>query len=115
MPNCDDIFQQIQALEGKKQGLNEASAQLSADVEEPDPVGRFVFRGKDGQNYEASFDEIWKQVSQDPLATRALAEIAAEGRVKPNGAEGQFENFAQLVDRMGLDSAADLGALLFRF
>lgn len=114
MSNCDEIFQQIQALEAKKRGLSDALATLD-QIEEPDAVDRFVFRGKDGQSYEASFDEIFNQVSRNPLATKAFAEMAAQNRLKPVGAEGQFENFSQLVDRMGLDRAADLGALLTRF
>lgn len=114
MSNCDEIFQQIQALEAQKRGLNDALGTLD-QVDEPDPVNRFVFRGKDGQNYEASFDEVFRQITQDPLATKAFAEMAAQNRLKPTGAEGQFENFSQMVDRMGLDRAADLGALLTRF
>lgn len=115
MSNCDELFQRIRALEDKKQAFHDARGALHSMASEDDPVDRFVFRGKDGQSYEASFDEIWKQISQDPLATRAFAEMAAQQRLKPYGAEGQFENFAQLVDRMGLDQAADLGALLTRF
>jgi len=114
MSQCDDAFQEIQRLEAKKKAIQEELAKLNGDPSN-DPVGRFVFRGKDGQNYEASFDEVFRQITQDPLATKAFAEMAAQNRLKPTGAEGQFENFSQMVDRMGLDRAADLGALLTRF
>ena len=114
MTNCDEIFQQVQALEQKKKGMQGALAPLM-EVDDPDPVERFVFRGKDGQKYEASFDEVWQQVSKDPMAARAFSEMAAENRLKPVGAEGQFENFSQMVDRMGTESAAELGALLTHF
>lgn len=117
MSNCDEIFQQVQALEESKRKLRTARSTLlsRSQPDEPDPVGRFVFRGKDGQDFEVDFDQVFRQITQDPLATKAFAEMAAQNRLKPVGAEGQFENFSQLVDRMGLDRAADLGALLTRF
>lgn len=112
MSNCDEIFQQVQALEAKKKGLADSATTLSSIDEDPKPERRFLFRGKDGQQYEANFDEVWKQISRDPMAQQAWVDAAVDNRLKPTGREGQFENFGQLLDQMGLDNAKRLGAML---
>jgi hypothetical protein len=112
MSNCDEIFQQVQALEAKKKGLADSLTTLSSVDEDPKPERKFVFRTKDGQSFETNFDDVWKQISRDPLAQQEWANAAADSRLKPVGSEGQFENFAQMVDQMGLDSAQRLGAML---
>jgi hypothetical protein len=115
MAQCDDIFQQIQALEADKRVLTESRASL-AQVEEPEgnAARRFAFRGKDGQQYEASYDDLFRQISADPLATEEWARFAAEYGFKPQGADGQFENFRLLTDRMGLEGAVQLGSMLMK-
>ena len=116
MSKCDDLFQQIQALEQRRREIETGysileNSQRSAD--EPDPARNFVLRDKGtGQELETNFDEMWKGLANDPDAYQGWAARAAGERSKPIGANGEFENFAQLVDRMGIDNAAQMGAML---
>ena len=115
MSNCDDLFQRIQALEAKKKALGETLAPLNQiDGDEPDPARTFTFRARDGQLVEADFDEVWRQISADPLATQDVADAAAANMATPMGSEGQFENLRQLVDRMGMEDASKLAGFLFK-
>jgi len=110
MTNCDDLFQQIQGLQAKKKGLSDALTPLMQVDEPSDPARTFVFRDKSGQRIEADFDEVWKQISRDPLATQEWADIAAANGELPDGSNGHFENLRQMVDRMGMNDAAELAA-----
>ena len=112
MTNCDDLFQQIQGLQAKKKGLSDALTLLSQVDEPPDPARTFVFRDKNGQQIEADFDDVWKQISRDPLATQQWAELAAGRGDLPDGANGEFENLRQMVSRMGMTNATDLAAFM---
>ena len=115
MANCDDLFQQIQALQQKRQALDEVDGVLRSESSPPeeDPARRFVFRDRrTGQNLETNFSEMWNDLARDPQALQEYAERAAGARSKPAGANGEFENFAQMVDRMGVDSAVRLGSML---
>jgi hypothetical protein len=112
MSNCDDIFNQIRALENRRKGIADQQTALHSVNDDPKPERTFVFRGKDGQQYEANFDEVWKQIARDPLMQQEWANAAAEAGYKPIGSEGQFENFRQMVDQMGMDNAQSLGAML---
>ena len=110
MTNCDDLFQQIQGLQAKRKGLGDALTSLSQVDEPPDPARTFVFRDKNGQMIEADFDDVWKQITRDPLATQEWADIAAANGELPDGSNGHFENLRQMVDRMGMNDAAELAA-----
>ena len=112
MTNCDDLFQQIQGLQAKKQGLHQALAPLSQIDEPPDPARNFVFKDKNGQEIMANFDDVWKQISRHPLATQEWAEIAAGRSALPDGSNGEFENLRQMVNRMGMTNATDLAAFM---
>jgi len=112
MTNCDDLFQQIQGLQAKRKGLSDALTLLSQVDEPPDPARTFVFRDKNGQQIEADFDEVWKQISRDPLAHQQWAELAAGRGDLPDGANGEFENLRQMVSRMGMTNATDLAAFM---
>jgi len=110
MTNCDDLFQQIQGLQAKRKGLADALTPLMQVDEPSDPARTFVFKDRNGQQIEANFDDVWRQITRDPLATQEWADIAAGNGALPNGANGEFENLRQLVDRMGLTDAANLAA-----
>jgi uncharacterized protein YjhX (UPF0386 family) len=112
MSNCEDIFNQIRSLEAQRKGLLDQHTMLESVEGDPKPERTFLFRGKDGQEYEANFDEVWKRLARDPLAQQEWANAAAEAGYKPVGSEGQFENFRQMVDQMGMDNAQRLGAML---
>ena len=112
MTNCDDLFQQIQSLQAKKKGLSDALTPLMQADEPPDPARTFVFRDKNGQEIIANFDDVWKQISRDPLATQQWAELAAGRGDLPDGANGEFENLRQMVSRMGMTNATDLAAFM---
>jgi len=115
MSNCDDLFRQIQALEAQKKGLNDALAPLmEVDADEPDPARVFAFRDRAGKRVEVDFDEVWKQLGRDPLATQDMADAAIANRETPMGSEGRFENLGLLVDRIGLDDARGMAAFLFK-
>ena len=114
MTNCDDIFNEIQALQARREGLKNSHTTLSSidNGDRPDPARTFLFKDKNGQEFEANFDDLWRQISQDPLAQQEWARKAVDERYKPVGSEGQFENVGQLVDQIGLDNAEKLTALL---
>jgi len=116
---CDDLFQQLQALEEKKRLLQEAGTTLdSIDPKQgprpEDPASRFFFKDrKTGRSLEADFDQLMDVVrglSDENL--EALIDQAIGVRAKPIGSEGQFQNFGQLVDRMGIDGAKDAAELV---
>jgi len=112
MSNCDKNFQEIQRLEAERRRIQEELDRArGVSSEELKPERTFLFRGKDGKDYEANFDEVWKQIARDPLAQQEWANAAAEAGYKPIGSEGQFENFRQMVDQMGMDNAQRLGAM----
>lgn len=115
MANCDDLFQQIQALQQRRQEITDADGVLRSSQEPPerDPAKNFVFRDKTtGQELETNYDEMWQDMASDPRKMAAWAERAAGERRTPIGSDGEFENLAQMVDRMGFDSAARMAAML---
>jgi len=106
MSNCDDNFNEIQRLEAERRRIQAELDRLNGSADrELKPERNFVFRGKDGKEYEANFDEVWKQISRDPLLQQEWANRAVDERYKPIGSEGQFENLAQMVAHMGIDDA----------
>ena len=117
MTQCDETFQKIQALQQRKRQLERMGgilANAGGDVPD-DPAKRFAFRDKEtGDDLEMDFDDVFQRNTEtrDDLAEGAAR--AAGRRATPIGSEGQFENFAQLIDRMGFDSAKEMGALLQR-
>lgn len=115
MSNCDDLFQEIQALQQQRREAQAGYEKLRSigRDEQPDPARNFVFRDKaSGQEVETNFDEMWNDFAGDPQKYQSWAERAAGERSKPIGSEGEFENFGQMVDRMGTDSAVQMGAML---
>jgi len=115
MSNCDDLFQQIQALEQRKRDIEQARYALNSErpPEEPDPAKNFVFRDRTtGEELETNFNQMWDDMTVDPDRLDEWAARAAGSRSKPIGSDGEFENFAQMVDRMGVDSAVQLGSML---
>ena len=117
MTQCDETFQKIQALQQRKRQLERMGgilANAGGDVPD-DPAKKFAFRDKEtGDDLEMDFDDVFQRNTEtrDDLVEGAAR--AAGRRAKPIGSEGQFENFAQLIDRMGFDSAKEMGALLQR-
>ena len=110
--NCDDIFNRIQELERKKREAAESEQFLySLEDTPPDPSRRFVTRTTDGKEVEVDFDELWKRIQVDDQLM-GWARAASENGQKPYGADGQFENFGQLVDRLGFDNAVEAGAFM---
>ena len=115
MANCDDLFQQIQALEQRKRDIDKARFALNSErpPEEVDPATNFVFRDRaTGQELETNFNQMWRDMTVDPDRLQEWAARAAGSRSKPIGSDGEFENFAQMVDRMGVDSAVQMGSML---
>lgn len=114
MSNCDDLFQQIQALQQQRRDLESGrSSLLNRQNEQPDPAKRFVLRDKTtGQELEVNFEQMWRGLANEPDQYQGWALRAAGERSRPVGADGEFENFAQLIDRMGMDSAVEMGAML---
>ena len=87
---CDDIFQEIQRLEERKERIKRARSVLSEVDETPsNPYDEWV---NDADNREAA-------------AERALGK-----RQKPLGADGQPTNFGQIIDSLGEDGALPVAA-----
>ena len=114
--NCDEVFQQIQELQQQRQALVESKNTLASQEppEEPDAAQRFVFKDREtGQPIEVDFNQLTgylrglDDVSKQNLIAQAIGE-----RAKPVGSEGQFQNFGQLIDRIGIDGARDAGLLV---
>lgn len=124
--NCDDVFQQIQALQQQRQALIESQNVLQSTdppeggdgppqgPKEMDPARRWLISDKaTGRTYEANMAELDK--IRQSLSDGDYADLVAgrvDAREKPLGREGQFTNFAQLVDRMGVDNAQQAGELI---
>jgi hypothetical protein len=117
---CDDLFQRRQALikEGKdidqkleRVGHLRLSSQFPSSE---DPAKRFVFTDRQtGQQIETNFEEMWDVVKRaDSEGMQRWAERALGSRQKPVGAEGQFQNLGQLVDRMGVEDATRMASLV---
>ena len=135
--NCDDIFQQIQALEAQKAELSKAKYVL-ASVDPGEGTGkkksrkrkpevppgmkaeptkgnrRFSFDdAASGGRLEvdlADLDKIIRQLDDETFTDLVAGRIDAISR--PMGSEGQFTNFKQLIERMGIDGAQDAGELI---
>ena len=124
--NCDDVFQQIQALQQQRQALIESQNVLQSTdppeggdgppqgPKEMDPARRWLISDRQtGQTYEANMaelDNIRRSLNDGDFTDLVAGRIDA--REKPLGREGQFTNFAQLVDRMGVDNAQQAGELI---
>jgi len=107
MAQCDEIFQEIQRYQELKRRLTSGIDYSS------DPSDAFVFETRDGSRVEVSFEDLWARMQNDG-GWEAFAEKAAGRGDKPYGADGKFENFGQLVDRLGFDDAVTAGAFLQR-
>ena len=105
MTQCDEIFQKIQRLEAIKRQLN-STVDYSSD-----PSEGFFARTKDGKLVELDFEDLWTRMQNDQ-SFMEWAESAAGRRDKPTGMDGRFENFGQLVDRLGFDNAVTTGAFM---
>jgi hypothetical protein len=117
MSNCDDAFQEIQRLEAERRRIEKQliDAREALDPENRvDPARTFVFQDRaTGLPVEVAFDEMWDAVRRaDSDSMQRWAMRALGDREKPVGREGQFQNLAQLVDRMGADDATKMASMV---
>ena len=117
MANCDEIFQKIQELQRQRDALTE---QINQQTEMLDPKDRvdparvFIARDKQtGLDVEVSFDEMFDAVrrADSPMMQEWAARAAGE-RITPVGSDGQFQNLRQMVDRMGVEDAQQMAAMV---
>ena len=122
--NCDDIFNEIQDLQAQRAALVEADGVLhSAEPPPPDggdgpkppedPGQKWLFESQEGRTIETDFAALKPMVKS--LADEDYADLVAgkiNARERPLGREGQFTNFAQAVDQMGVSNAQEAGELI---
>ena len=117
MSSCDDAFQEIQRLEAERRRIEDQliKAREALDPEDRvDPARTFVFQDRaTGLPVEVAFDEMWDAVRRaDSEGMQRWTMRALGDRERPVGSEGQFQNLAQLVDRMGVDDATKMAAMV---
>jgi hypothetical protein len=124
--NCDDVFQQIQDLQLRRQQLADSREVLHSIDDTPPPgdgpqgprdedlARKWLFGDKQtGRSVEADFAQLDPLIRD--LASGEYQDLVAgkvDAREKPLGREGQFTNFAQMVDRMGIEGAQEAGELV---
>lgn len=111
--NCEDKFQYIQRLEQMKAAIDAEMQKHLAGGKDSDLPRAFLRDRFTGEEMEVDIgrwiDEA--MVSQSPAMQDFAARAAGEMR-KPAGDQGWFMNAAQMVDRMGIESAQDVLALM---
>jgi hypothetical protein len=116
--NCDDAFQKKQRLEQMRRAIDDELARMDAGEQLAGDQGLAVFfRDRTtGEEVPVNFDRWFKEAaaahsdSMQDFAARAVGE-----RRLPAGDQGWFTNAAQLVDRIGVDNAEQMVALLQSF
>ena len=118
--NCDDAFQEIQRKQQQKEAiaaeLQKARAGGEPSRKDSDASGAFFRDRLTGDDMEVSFKQLMQEAElADSDAMRDFAARAVGERLRPQGSEGWFINTAQLVDRIGVDSAERMVALVQAF
>ena len=117
---CDDAFQEIQALQQRKQELERQlqeseRARKAGEVFTRAEVGnKVLLPGRDGTVRELDDKDIsqglrhWADAMESEELTQYV-EQSIHGRARPNGAEGQFINFRQMLEEIrDVDEVADM-------
>ena len=119
---CDDAFQEIQALQQRKQELERQlqeseRARKAGEVFTRSEVGnKVLLPGRDGTVRELDDKELSRGLQQladqldshqlDDFVDRALGE-----KRRPVGAEGQFQNYDRILREIDVQDAADYAKL----
>ena len=133
--NCDDIFNEIQDLQVRRQQLNDSRDALHSSEQTPPPAddtskgnakkGRKPLYGPEPPDPARTFlagrdpetgkplvvdvspaDDMLRQVTEGRFRGEAIE--AVDGLNKPLGREGEFENLKRIVDAAGREGAADI-------
>jgi hypothetical protein len=117
---CDDAFQEIQALQQRKQELERQlqeseRARKAGQVFTRAEVGnKVLLPGRDGTVRELDDKDISQGLRHwaDAMESQELTDFVEQsihGRARPNGAEGQFINFRQMLEEIrDVDEVADM-------
>lgn len=119
---CDDAFQEIQALQQRKQELERQlqeseRARKAGQVFTRAEVGnKILLPGRDGTVRELDDKELSRGLQQlaDQLDSHQLddfVERALGEKRRPVGAEGQFVNFDRILQEIDIQDAADYAKL----
>ncbi len=119
---CDDAFQEIQALQQRKQELerqlqeSERARKAGERFTRTEVGNKVLLPGRDGTVRELDDKELSRGLQQladqldshqlDDFVDRALGE-----RRRPVGAEGQFVNFDRILQEVDIQDAADYAKL----
>lgn len=114
--NCDDPFQQVQRLMRVRAAIDAKLQQIAAGGDDSDLPRVFLRDRNTGEEIEVNFDRWFREamVSQSDAMADFAARAVGEMR-RPAGDQGWFTNAAQLVDRIGTDSAEEMVALMEAF
>lgn len=116
--NCDDAFQEIQRKQQQRAAID-AELQKARDGERPrdaDASASFFRDRLTGDDMEVDFKGLIREASlADSDGMKDFAARAVGERRVPQGSEGWFINARQLVDRIGVDSAERMVALVQAF
>ena len=117
---CEDGFQELQALQQRKAELerqlqDSERARKAGERFTREEVGnKILLPGRNGTVRELDDKDISRGVGHwvDAMESQELADFveqAIDGRATPNGAEGQFINFRQMLDEIrDVDEVADM-------
>lgn len=114
--NCDDPFQQVQRLMRMRAAIDAELQKITAGGNDSDLPAAFLRDRNTGEGIEVNFDRWFREamVSQSDAMADFAARAVGEMR-RPAGDQGWFINAAQLVDRIGTDSAEEMVALMEAF
>lgn len=117
---CEDGFQELQALQQRKQELerqlqeSERARKAGERFTQAEVGNKILLPGRNGTVRELDDKEISRGLGHwaDAMESDELADFveqAIDGRATPNGAEGQFINFRQMLDEIrDVDEVTDM-------
>lgn len=114
--NCDETFQRVQQLARMQAAIGAELQKIAAGGNDSDLPAAFLRDRNTGEEIEVDFDRWFREamVSQSDAMVDFAARAVGEMR-RPAGHQGWFTNAAQLVDRIGTDSAEEMVALMQAF